>query len=107
MNKTNEENDAIMEFSDYFTDDIRESIANMSNQEMKDSLRELESTHYWIALLKYSQDRILTIQNALLSVDPEKATTIARYQGIASGIIDPQEAIIRLKNKSNREMGGR
>ena len=37
----------------YFTNEINEKIEAMDNREMVQFLKELESTPYWIAILRY------------------------------------------------------
>ena len=93
MNKNN--TDAIRS---YFTEDIRATIRDLSNEDMKDSLKRIEGTPYWFAILKYTQDRIGVIQDSFLTLDPIKdATKMARYQGAITGMLDLQDAVLSLK----------
>ena len=91
-------NKNIDEIKHYFTDDIRERIKEMTNQEMKDALKGLEGTETWFAILKYSQERVSVIQDAFLTLDPIKESVkIARYQGAITGMLDLQDAVLSLK----------
>ena len=87
----------------YFTEDIKASIREMTNEEMVTSLKELEGTPFWFAILKYTQDRIAVIQDSFLVIDPDKeATKIARYQGAITGMLDLQDAVLSLKFQSTK-----
>ena len=87
----------------YFTSEIFARIREMSNDEMKIHLKELEGTPLWFAILKYTQERVSIVQNSLLIIDPVKnATEIARYQGMISGILDLQDAVLSLKYESKK-----
>lgn len=84
--------------TEYFTDDIRSQISNMTTQEMNTILKGIEGTPIWTAILRYSQERIGVIQGSFLTIDPNsKATEIARYQGAITGMLDLQDAILSLK----------
>ena len=86
------------DIQNYFTDEIREQINGMSSADMKDILKGLEGTPIWIAILKYTQERIGTVQGSFLSLDPVKEPTkIARYQGAITGMLDLQDAVLNLK----------
>lgn len=90
--------DAVKE---YFTKDLLGNVDSMTSDEMISLLKELESTRYWIAIVKYSHQRLTSAQQALITLDPFKEpTAMARYQGVMSGISDLQEAVISLKKKS-------
>lgn len=83
---------------DYYTDDIRAQIRNMSSDDMKVLLKELEGMPHWFAILKYNLERIGVIQDSFLVLDPVKdPTSIARYQGNITGILDLQDAVLSLK----------
>lgn len=98
--KTNQES-----IRSYFeNEDIRTAINTMSYQDMNDLLRSLEGTPLWIAILKYNQERIGNIQNSFLVLDPfSEQTKIARYQGVITGILDLQDAVLTLKFESQRK----
>ncbi len=85
----------------YFTNEINEKIEAMDNREMVQFLKELESTPYWIAILRYWRERSEVARWWLYSLDPIKEPAqICRLQGMISGIYDLQEAVIRLKRDS-------
>jgi hypothetical protein len=91
------------EIREYFTEDIRKQIREMSYQDMRDLLKELEGTPYWIAILKYNQDRVAVIQDSFLTLDPVKEPTkIGRYQGAITGVLDLQDAVLTLKFESKK-----
>lgn len=87
--------------NNYFTKDIQDSINEMTRDQMNALLLELEATNYWIAILKYLQQRMLVAQNGLLTLDPiAKATEMCRTQGIMMGQSDLQSMVILLKEQS-------
>lgn len=88
---------------EYYTKEVKERIASMSNEDMKQALKELEGTPYWYAILKYNLSRVGVIQDSFLTLDPLKeATKISRYQGNITGILDLQDAILTLKFESKK-----
>lgn len=94
MNKNNNAD----EIRKYFTEEIRTQIREMENADMRALLRGLEGTPQWFAILKYTQDRIGVIQDSFLTLDPEKdMIKIARYQGVITGMLDLQDAVLSLK----------
>lgn len=89
--------------SSYFTEEFMAKVREMSASEMVDMLKDLESTRYWIALVKYSHERMNVAQQGLYTLDPFKEqTAMARYQGILTGLTDVQEAIIRMKQEADK-----
>jgi hypothetical protein len=87
----------------YFTKEVYEQIQDVSLDEMKTLLKELEGTRTWFAIIKYNQERLSNAQNALITLDPFKdPTTMARYQGVMSGLLDLQEGVITLKYEAKR-----
>lgn len=95
----------------YFQADLNKLADEMTNAEMIEQLKELEQTRYWVAVTKYVQDRMLVAQGSLCVLDPiEQAASIARAQGILSGLLDLQDMIIKTKetlkqaeNKANAQ----
>lgn len=82
----------------YFTTEVMNKIKEMSNDDMRILLKELEGTPYWYAILKYSFDRIAVIQDSFLTLDPVKEPSkISQYQGIITGELDLQDAVLSLK----------
>lgn len=99
MNNNNEAKGMAME--DYFDKDIQAMIEEMEVSEMKALFVELADSRFWIAIMKYNKDRLRIAQNALFTLDPFKdQTSMARYQGIMSGMLDLPEAVIAWKRKS-------
>jgi len=85
----------------YFTDDIRANVQGMSNKDMRELLLSLEGTPQWFAILKYNQDRISSVQNSFLVLDPVKEPSkISQYQGVITGVLDLQDAVLSLKFES-------
>ena len=94
-------NKNIDSIKDYFTEDVRERVQKMTNEEMKNALKSLEGTQAWFAILKYNQERIATVQNSFLVLDPVKEPSkISQYQGIITGMLDIQDAVLSLKYES-------
>ena len=88
----------------YFTEDILSQIREMPNEEMRNHLKSLEGTPLWFAILKYSQDRVAVLQNSFLTLDPLKdASKISQYQGVITGILDLQDAVLSLKFESKKK----
>lgn len=93
-----------MQDNNYFTKDLQDKINEMTDSQMNALLLELESTIYWIAILRYSQQRMVIAQNGLMTIDPiAKATEMCRTQGIMLGQSDLQSMVILLKQKANAE----
>lgn len=91
------------ERKNYFTDDVRERIREISSSDMRQALKSLEGTPTWFAIIKYTQDRIATIQDSFLTLDPLKdAVKMARYQGAITGMLDLQDAVLTLKFESKK-----
>jgi len=87
----------------YFTKELNDAVDNMSGSEMVELLKELETTPYWVALTKYTQERMLTAQSSLCALDPVKfATEIARAQGILSGLMDTHSAVYNVKETTKQ-----
>lgn len=82
---------------EYFTNEIRGRVADLSTERMMQLLKELENTEYWIAVLRYTRDRMLHSQDGLFTADPVKDPTLmARTQGILLGLSDLQNGVIQL-----------
>lgn len=91
------------DIKNYFTDDVRERVREMTEQEMNDLLKSLEGLPQWYAILRYNQDRIGVIQDSFLVIDPVKEPSrISQYQGIITGMLDLQDAVLSLKFKSKK-----
>lgn len=91
------------ERKNYFTDDVREAIREVTPEEMRHALKALEGTPTWFAIIKYTQDRIAVIQDSFLTLDPLKDTVkMARYQGAITGMLDLQDAVLTLKFESKK-----
>jgi hypothetical protein len=96
-------NKNIDEIKNYFDEDVKTRIREMSNEDMKNAFRSLEGTEAWFAILKYISDRTEVIKDSLLSLDPTKeASKISQYQGIASGIWDLPDAVLNIKFASKK-----
>lgn len=76
----------------YFTDALNASVEEMTYEEMQTLIKELSDTEYWVAITKYVQDRMTIAQSSLCMLDPvTQATSMARAQGILSGLLDIQD----------------
>lgn len=86
----------------YFNEDINSKIKDMTPSDRDALLLSLEGTKYWIAILKYCQDRTNYCQNGLLTTDATKEPgKICQLQGVLMGISDLQNAVITLKERSD------
>lgn len=84
----------------YFTKDVNEAMAAMSEEEMYTQLLALESTPMWFAILKYNQARLHQSQAALFTGDPVADPSSMRLnQGVMLGLCDLQNAVILLKQQ--------
>jgi hypothetical protein len=87
---------------EYFSKDVIDRMSAMSLNEMASILKELPDSQFWIAILKYNQQRLGLSQSALFSGDPFKDPTgVARNQGILLGLSDLQNAVINLISNKN------
>ena len=92
----NKNMDSIKEY--FSQQDILDTIREMSNEDMVTYLKALEGTPAWFAILKYNQQRIATVQDSFLVIDPVKEPSkISQYQGIITGILDLQDVVLSLK----------
>lgn len=83
--------------SSYFTPDINQRIAEMTDDQMWAALRELETLHNWYAILRYVNKRLLVAQTVVNSADPNtQPTLLARTQGVMTGLTDLQNAVIQI-----------
>ncbi|MEK6885066.1 MAG: hypothetical protein AABY22_35875 [Nanoarchaeota archaeon] len=97
-------NKNIDEIRNYFTEDIRTTIREMSSEDMRNHLKALEGTSAWFAILRYVQDRIGVIQDSFLTLDPVKEPSkISQYQGVITGLLDLQDAVLTLKFESKKK----
>ena len=93
-----------MNEKNYFNDDIQSKIKEMDNSQMNLLLVELEGTIFWIAILKYIQQRMVNAQSGLMTIDPiAKASEMCRLQGTMLGLSDLQGAVIMLKQHADKE----
>lgn len=87
----------------YFHEDLNKLVDEMTNAEMLEQLKELEQTRSWIAITKYVQNRMLVAQGSLCVLDPiTHAASIARAQGILSGLLDLQDMIVKAKETTKQ-----
>lgn len=91
------------EIRNYFTEDIKTKIREMSNEDMKNAFKSLEGTQMWIAILKYIQDRSAVTQDSFLVIDPVKEPSkISQYQGVITGLWDLPDAVLSIKFASKK-----
>ncbi len=92
----------------YFTKDINDKVNEMTNDVMYARLRQLETSDYWTAILRYNNLKLLNSQSALNSMDPvQNPTAISRQQGAMMGLVDLQNSIIIMveaEKAAQREM---
>lgn len=97
-------NEKTFDISSYFTKELRDSMGKMTVSEMNEQLLDLESTRFWIALLKYIAGRQVYTEGILKTGDPVKEPTqIARSQGILMGLSDIVNNVVMLRMSSERE----
>ena len=83
----------------YFTKEIMDQIAEMDTKEMESVMKELITTRYWIAMLKYAGMRTPLLDASLRSTDPLKdASKISWSQGALAGLSDIEGYVIELNN---------
>jgi len=81
----------------YFTKEINDRIQAMSMKEMEAILKDMPTTTYWIALLKYSGVRSPMLDSTLRTTDPIKdPSKISWAQGALAGLCDLETYIIDL-----------
>ena len=68
--------------------ELEQRVQNMSQDEMKNALKEMIDTKYYVAMMKYITYRLEILNRTMWSMDPEDATQHAQVQGIKSGLID-------------------
>lgn len=82
---------------EFFNKRFGESIASMNESEMRDILKELSETSFWVAILKYQRMRRSVAIGSLCTIDPiQNPTLTARTQGALSGLSDLEEMVYRL-----------
>lgn len=82
----------------YFNKEVAKAMDDMSEGEMGALLKELTETKYWIAISKYVQSRLMVANGSLAVIDPIKEpTTLARAQGIMSGLMDLQDMTNKIR----------
>ena len=91
-------NKNMSKISQYFTKEIMDQVNAISHQDMNSLLLELEGTPLWFAIIKYNQMRISNVESSFLVLDPLKeASKISKYQGVVTGVLDLQDAVLTLK----------
>lgn len=89
----------------YFTAELQERINKMTDNEMRALLLDLEGTSFWVAVLKYVQDRQTYAQDGLKTTDPFKETgKVCQLQGVMLGLSDLVNAVISIKEESLRNL---
>ena len=85
----------------YFTEEVREKMAHMSLKEMEAVLKDMISTEYWTAILKYVSIRTPMLDATLRSTDPYKDPyKISWSHGALAGLSDIETYVIDLNSKS-------
>ena len=82
----------------YFNKELVEAMDKMGDSEMQDLLKGLTDTRYWVAISKYVQSRLMIANGSITTLDPIKEpTSMARAQGIMSGLMDLQSMTEAIK----------
>ena len=89
------EQSAAQAIQNYFTREVNDQIRDMTMDVMYTKLRQLEVSEYWIAILKYINQRLLNAQSAINTIDPiTNPSMIRKLQGNMEGLIDLQNCVI-------------
>lgn len=92
--------------AEYFTKEINDRIASMTDNQMIALLKDLEGSAFWVAILRYNQQRLLHLQGALMSGDPVGDPSSMRLnQGVMLGLSDLQSAVIHLITPKKEDPG--
>jgi hypothetical protein len=84
--------------------DIINQIQDITEDDVRQRLKELSGTHFWPAILKYFDSRSAFVEGALRTIDPFKEPTqVARNQGTLMGIGDLEEAVNLLLNEEKQQ----
>lgn len=103
--KQPDNNEVLRTINNYFQGPRNADVQAMTNDEMYSLLRELEQTPYWIAILRYTQQRLLLCQSQMNIVDVHKdPTALSRNQGAMMGLVDLQNAVIQLVETQKKQM---
>lgn len=90
--------------SGYYDKEVYQMMEEMTDKEMITHLKELENTRTWVAISKYTLERIIVAQNSLNVLDPVKnPTEISRAQGILSGLMDLHSMITAIKESDKKK----
>ena len=90
-------------FAEKYFKEKQDMMDAMSLDEMRTLLMEWEQKRDFIAYIKYIQFRLSLAENILLTGDPvQDPTPLTRCQGIISGLLDPLDAIVDLKEKRKK-----
>ena len=85
----------------YADEDTISAIQSMNEDEMRSLLLHLTTERTWIAILRYLQLRFQIVQQALRTLDADKAPTdISRTQGYLNGLTDIPDAVASLVDES-------
>ena len=80
---------------------LSEAINEMSDGDRNSLLLELESTNYWVAIMKYLLERQGFASDGLKTMDPVKdLVSLCRTQGTLAGLSDLPNAVAVLKEGS-------
>ena len=83
----------------YFTKEVTDRISEMSIKEMESAMKDLITTHYWTAILKYTGIRTPLLDASLRSIDPVKdPSKISWSQGALAGLSDIEGYVIELND---------
>jgi hypothetical protein len=104
MNKENQQTDHPSNIRSYFTKEINARISEMSDKQMISYMKDLATTEYWIALLKYTSMRTPILDAILRGTDPVKEPSkVSWAQGCMAGICDIEGYIVDLNTPRSKE----
>lgn len=102
---SNVENDIFKDQSTrYFDANVVALAKSMPNEEMINLIADLESDRKWVAIVKYSMERIALLMSGIYAADPIKEPSqISKYQGILVGILDVNGLMTSIKEKRKED----
>ena len=81
----------------YFTKELDEKVAVMTEKEMEGLMKEIETTDYWVALLRYRSSRMPILDAMLRGTNPHiDPHQISWAQGCMAGMCEIENEVIRL-----------
>lgn len=88
----------------YFSKELEERIAGMTIKQMSALMKGVVDSEVWIAILKYTETRMVSLDAILRTADPTKnAHQISWAQGCMAGLCDIENYVIDLNSPEKAE----